>query len=285
MKKLGMTVIAGTLAAALSGCYFVSEEIAKTAAMSPSGSAFSQSLHKYYVEEAKIALAESDHQHADIYQMKGRLAAGGAEPEPEMLGLFDWWVPNRSRASLEDARARLMTALGDGHKESHPDQLARAQTYFDCWVEEEHEDIWWRSAATSGHAPYQPDDLNRCKDGFERAMQFDQKAMSYIVYFNFDKSNIRSPDAVATMDQVVAAAKAGVSTRVAIFAHTDTAGSKAYNVGLSKRRASSVMGYLTSRGIDASRITATWFGETKLACPTPDGTPNQCNRRAEITIQ
>lgn len=284
MRKLGLTFVAAALVMAISACtgYYVSEEVAKTKGMQATGSPFTQSLHKYYVEEAEIALAESDHQHADIYQSKGRIAAAGGEPAPAQLGFFDWWVPSRSVPDLTDARARLMTALGDGHKESHPDQLARAQVYYDCWVEEEHEDIWLRQ---SGVEVYQPDDIKRCKDGFEEAMRFDQQPMSYIIYFDFDKSNIRAPDASSVMQQVVAAAQKGIKTRISIFAHTDTAGTAQYNVGLSKRRAESVVKFLTSNGIAGNRITATWFGESRLAVQTPDGTPEQANRRAEITVE
>lgn len=283
MKRAGLTVIAGAVIAVMTGCVgnYTSEEVAKTKAMPASGSAFTQALHEYYVEEAEIALAESDHQHADIYQLKGRAAAGGAEPQPAVLGFFDWHVPNRSRADIQDARARLMTALGDGHKQSHPEQLARAQVYFDCWVEEEHEDIWLRKP---GVTVYQPDDIKRCKNGFEEAMRFDQKAMNYIIYFDFDKSNLRS-DARAVVQDVIAAAHKGIKTRISIFAHTDTAGSSAYNMGLSKRRAESVMRALAGAGISPDRVTATWFGETRLAEPTPDNTPNQANRRAEITVE
>ena len=284
MNKLGLTFVVAAMVTAISACtgYYVSEEVAKTKGMQATGSPFTQSLHKYYVEEAEIALAESDHQHSDIYQTKGRIAAGGGEPAPAQLGFFDWHVPNRSMADLQDARARLMTALGDGHKESHPDQLARAQVYYDCWVEEEHEDIWLRQP---GVQVYQPDDIKRCKDGFEEAMRFDQKAMNYIVFFDFDKSNIRSPDASATMQEVIAAANKGIKTRISIFAHTDTAGTSQYNLGLSKRRAESIVRSLTSAGVAGNRITATWFGETNLAVQTPDGTPEQANRRAEITIE
>lgn len=283
MKRAGLTIIAGAVLVVMTGCVgnYTSEEVAKTKAMPAIGSTFTQALHKYYVEEAEIALAESDHQHADIYQLKGRAAAGGVAPQPAVLGFFHWWVPQRSQADINDARARLVTALGDGHRQSNPKQLARAQVYFDCWVEEAHEDIWTRKP---GVLVYEPNAIKRCRDGFEEAMRFDNRAMSYILYFDFDRANLR-PDARIVIQDVIAAAHKGIKTRISIFAYTDTMGSAAYNMGLSKRRAESVMRALSSAGITPNRMTATWLGETHLAVQTPNNTRNQANRRAEITIQ
>lgn len=278
--RILLAAAAVLLIAACTGNY-TSEEIAETAAMRAPGSDFHWALQKAYVREAEIALAESDHQHADLYQLKGRMAAMGEDPQPAVLGHNDWWVPGRSEADIGAARARLMTALSDGHRNTHPEQLANAQVYFDCWVEEEHEDIWLRQP---GVLVYQPDDIQRCRDGFEEAMQFDTEAMTYILYFDFDRAGLR-PDAQAVMDDVIAAAQRGIRTRINVFAHTDTAGSADYNVGLSERRARSVMEALTGAGVDPSRMTATWFGETRLAVSTPDGAPNQENRRAEIIIE
>jgi len=63
----------------------------------------------------------------------------------------------------------------------------------------------------------------------------------YIVFFDFDKSNI-TPDAASILDNAVSA-YANPSCRnvpIMLAGHTDTSGSRSYNVGLSQRRNASV---------------------------------------------
>ena len=50
---------------------------------------------------------------------------------------------------------------------------------------------------------------------------------------------------------------------IEVQGHTDSVGADAYNLGLSQRRAESVRDYLVERGVPASRLKATGFGETQ----------------------
>jgi len=52
-------------------------------------------------------------------------------------------------------------------------------------------------------------------------------------------------------------------TRFLIEGHTDDRGRDAYNLNLSNERAASVKNYLTSHGIDASRLESKGFGESQ----------------------
>jgi len=73
-------------------------------------------------------------------------------------------------------------------------------------------------------------------------------------------------------------------TMVEVAGHTDSDGSDAYNQGLSERRASSVVAYLTSRQVRGDRFISVGAGETRPIAgnTTPEG--KQQNRRVEITI-
>jgi outer membrane protein OmpA-like peptidoglycan-associated protein len=107
----------------------------------------------------------------------------------------------------------------------------------------------------------------------------------FIVYFDFDSSQIR-PEAAAVLDQAIAAYRqlADSTTRVMIAAHTDNRGSAAYNMGLSRREAASVRDYLVAHGIAARVITMSSFGGTR---PRAAGNSEDMwimNRRAEITF-
>lgn len=62
---------------------------------------------------------------------------------------------------------------------------------------------------------------------------------------------------------------------VEIGSHTDSRGSDASNQSLSERRAKSVVDYLISRGIDASRLIAVGYGENKLL--------NDCGNNADCS--
>ena len=51
--------------------------------------------------------------------------------------------------------------------------------------------------------------------------------------------------------------------KVRVEGHTDSRGNDARNLDLSQRRANSVMEYLVSHGVDASRLEAVGYGETR----------------------
>ncbi len=106
----------------------------------------------------------------------------------------------------------------------------------------------------------------------------------YIVFFDFDKSNI-TPEAASILDNAVSAYANPSCSNVPIMlaGHTDTVGSQSYNIGLSQRRNASVQAYLTSRNVPASAISTEAFGETDLRVQTADGVRELQNRRVEIT--
>lgn len=65
--------------------------------------------------------------------------------------------------------------------------------------------------------------------------------------------------------------------------HADKSGGAKYNKGLSERRAVTVRGYLESKGVEGSAISASGVGETNPRVPTADGVREPQNRRVEIT--
>ncbi|WP_149196104.1 OmpA family protein [Luteimonas suaedae] len=111
------------------------------------------------------------------------------------------------------------------------------------------------------------------------------------VNFDFDKSTLR-PDAVAILNEAIEILRRYPDLRVEIAGHTDSVGTDEYNQGLSERRARAVYDYVTSNGIDASRLVGpTGYGESRPIAPNtnPDGSDNPegraRNRRTEMNVQ
>ena len=275
MAKVAFVAALFGLTAGLTGCASNIEQLRNT---TPSGgTAFTQALASEYRD---FTLFEADEMYdwpdADYFARKGLAAAGGEVVLPEDLA--NWDLPQSHVGELSDARSRLISVLDGGARDSNPTVAARAQAKFDCWVEQQEEN-------------HQADHIAACRDEFLAAMEeLEGKPMAdvpgqYIVLFDFDRYNIR-PDAQAVIDQVLAdAAAKGVPVNISAIGHADTAGPEDYNMALSLRRADSVREALIAGGADPNAITVAGRGETELAVPTPDNTPEQANRRVEIVLQ
>ncbi|RDY69759.1 OmpA family protein [Lysobacter soli] len=108
------------------------------------------------------------------------------------------------------------------------------------------------------------------------------------VNFDFDKATLR-PDAISILSEATEILKRYPELRVEVAGHTDQCGKDAYNQKLSERRATAVYDYLTSNGVDASRLQGPiGYGESR---PLEDkgqafpGCKSEINRRTELNVQ
>ena len=104
---------------------------------------------------------------------------------------------------------------------------------------------------------------------------------SYLVFFDFNKSDLTS-QAVTIVDQAAHNAGPAKVTQLTVTGHTDTVGSDAYNMRLSRRRAESVAAQLEKDGIPSSEIEIVAKGKRDLLVPTADGVKEPQNRRVQI---
>ena len=104
---------------------------------------------------------------------------------------------------------------------------------------------------------------------------------SYLVFFDFNKSDL-TPQAVQIVDQAAKNAGTAHVTQLTVTGHTDTVGSDAYNMRLSRRRAESVAAQLEKDGIPSSEIEIVAKGKRDLLVPTADGVKEPQNRRVQI---
>jgi outer membrane protein OmpA-like peptidoglycan-associated protein len=97
----------------------------------------------------------------------------------------------------------------------------------------------------------------------------------YIIYYNFDKHDIRPGDARPELDRVVNYMNRKTNLKVLLTSHTDSRGSDAYNETLSKNRAIEAYDYIVGHGIAKDRLRYEWKGEKELT--------NQCKNGVECT--
>ena len=74
------------------------------------------------------------------------------------------------------------------------------------------------------------------------------------------------------------------NVKVEIQGHTDNEGDPSSNLILSDNRANSVMQYISSKGIDAARLTFKGYGQTKPKVPNSNAENKAKNRRTEFLI-
>jgi len=103
-----------------------------------------------------------------------------------------------------------------------------------------------------------------------------------LVNFDFNSADLTKP-AKDNLDLFAQALKDPQlkGTKFEIDGHTDASGGEDYNLGLSERRANSVVAYLTLQGIDATTLIAKGFGKTKPRVADPFSPEN---RRVETHL-
>lgn len=117
---------------------------------------------------------------------------------------------------------------------------------------------------------YTPEDLDR-----------DPCLVRRVVYFDFDKSDIRSEFA-----QILSChakyLRDRPSARITLEGHADERGSREYNMGLGERRGNAVNGALVANGGSASQLTVVSYGEERPTCTDSNESCWSQNRRVEI---
>jgi len=284
MNRSKHAVVAGVLLLGTAGCANTYE---KAAGLQPEGSEFNKSLYSGYMELATDERSEYDWRDSDGFARKASEAAAGEQVAPADLN--DWSIPETAMDELAAARSQLIKALDRGVDESAPQDAAQAQVMFDCWVQEQEENI-------------QPKDISRCRDGFSAAMASldnqDPKPLEtaaapaaepaplpgpFIIYFDLNSSELND-DARKVLADAFAAATATPTTKLQISGHADRAGTAAYNQALSAQRANTVGTALTEMGLDQSLLTSRVSGEEQNAVSTSDGIAEALNRRVEIEL-
>lgn len=303
-SRLTMLAAATILAAGLAGCSSLFGEDGDEIA----GSAFTQALQVAYTDQATQAadlpaepapessffdmfdpFSSSDTSSdllAQAFTAKAEMAATGAEPEPEA-------APNPTANVVRD---RLVRALAAG-KDQFPDQAARAQVDYDCWIL--YGTVPGAGAASQACKTSLDSSLLRLETAARPAppapaytppppapipAPAPAPAPDFTVYFDFDSWTLKA-EQLTVLTNVINSARTGGQTNINIVGHTDTSGDADYNQRLSVQRANVVVEALVQMGARRPALHASGVGETALAVQTEDGVREARNRRTVITLQ
>ncbi len=267
----------------LMGC---APRIADIAANPPSSGNFEKALFDNYIELANLENAEYDRVDAGKFAARAATISAGNEVAPEEISMRN--LPADRVGILTGARARLVRAFESGAIKSAPIELAKAQSSFDCWMQEQEENR-------------QHKDIEACQNDFIAAMNKVDAASKItqaapmattssiaaympskmVVYFDFDKSSITS-SIMKKINNIVAAYKNSGASSLNIGGHTDTSGSNNYNDKLSGLRVNNVRDALIAKSIPASAVSAVSFGKRMPAKITGDNVREAQNRRVEV---
>jgi OmpA-OmpF porin, OOP family len=106
----------------------------------------------------------------------------------------------------------------------------------------------------------------------------------YGIHFDTGKSAIL-PESEDSLKQILALLNQNATLKLRVEGHTDNQGAAAPNQALSEKRAQSVVTWLTSNGIDATRLTAKGLGQTKPLADNSTDDGRAKNRRVELVKQ
>jgi outer membrane protein OmpA-like peptidoglycan-associated protein len=137
--------------------------------------------------------------------------------------------------------------------------------------------------------------MDRCPDQYSKTNQGCPEIRREIItqvekaakaiFFETGKATIK-PISFKSLDAVVSILKADPTLYADIEGHTDNVVPKTYtNIELSQRRAEAVRDYFVNKGIDANRLTAEGFGDTRPVADNASAAGKAQNRRTVIKLR
>jgi peptidoglycan-associated lipoprotein len=126
--------------------------------------------------------------------------------------------------------------------------------------------------------------VRAAEEAMRREAEQQRAIITASIAFEFNKSELLD-EAKSALDAKIAILNANANLTIRVAGHADERGSTEYNVALGADRAAAAKRYLMQRGIAASRIETTSFGEERPLCTEDDD--EDCwsrNRRDEFEI-
>lgn len=127
-------------------------------------------------------------------------------------------------------------------------------------------------------APPRNDKAIACQDGLRSA------ARDGIIQFERAKADI-ARESNQTLTRLAQIARDCPLLKIEIEGHTDAEGTPERNQRLSDRRAQAVVDYLVRAGVEAGKLVAVGYGETRPVAPNDTPENRARNRRIEFTVR
>src|SRR3954470_8145301 len=125
------------------------------------------------------------------------------------------------------------------------------------------------------------DNANATVDNTESQGPSGELLSKRVVYFDFDKSDIRA-DSQTVVAALAAYLAKNPAQKVRLEGHADERGSREYNIGLGERRAQAVRRALLLQGVAEVQLSTVSYGEERPAVAGSDEQAYAANRRVEI---
>lgn len=103
------------------------------------------------------------------------------------------------------------------------------------------------------------------------------------ITFGFNRTDLQ-PQFRPVLDRLATTLNEYNQTVIEVAGHTDNVGSDSVNYTISRRRAETVAGYLSSKGVSRERMEIVAAGETRPIAPNTTEDGRARNRRVEITL-
>ena len=103
------------------------------------------------------------------------------------------------------------------------------------------------------------------------------------ITFSFDDATLNN-SFKPTLEKLASTMNEYNQNTITIAGHTDSKGSDAYNMKLSRDRAYAVANYLSARGVSSNRISVVAYGESRPIADNNSEYGRQQNRRVELTV-
>ncbi|WP_296265707.1 OmpA family protein [Pseudomonas sp. MLB6B] len=104
------------------------------------------------------------------------------------------------------------------------------------------------------------------------------------ITFATDSASI-APSFYSPLNNLANSFKQFNQNTIEVVGFTDSTGARQHNMDLSQRRAQSVGTYLTSQGVDASRVTVRGLGPDQPVASNADANGRAQNRRVEVNLK
>ena len=215
----------------------------------------------------------------------------------------NWKIPDNYENEAKEEYKKISSLLKEEFTFQYPKLVAKLVSGYDCWLEQIEEnwqikDIeYCKNKFTNAYKKILASEVSKQSISKKQKSEISSSSVSVknksyfingdntknvLVFFNYDshKLSITEKD---KLDNYISTLIKTNSNPIIIYGHTDTKGSKKYNLILSKQRALSVSKYFRKKGINNKLIIKS-YGEDYPLIITGDNVEEENNRRVEVII-